>query len=359
MRIYPSAWRLCASAILVCASSGAQAAPEDTLKEIQAQIDALNKKGTYTVNSGSLAIESWLLTSTAIESTAAKIQSAVERHAAAAPARSVLVIAGTEPLDFGQVAMLDLEMKALTDRLAKACDCVDSATLEMTSIPALAGAVAGLLKSDTELTALSQDVDAKLLAAAVAAKLKQRAILPSAAVAAVAPDHAGTLIASFNQLVAVAERAQAERDRLASIEKPKGVEKDKLARLTAILARYDSFYTRATTPNATTGIVPLAAAARLQALMKHDPYVLKVNTEKAGGTLLKRTNVLTALGAESVFITGGLVSSYQLAEPKTGHILDAGVITCRTTLTTLKRVQNASWASSGPGGATTTAVCSP
>lgn len=365
MRLLAIVPRLLVSAVMLCACGAAVAEPvEDTLKQIQQQIDALNKKGQYTVNTGSLAIESWLLSSSAIDSTAGKIYDAVNAKLVVThpdgklDQKKVLVVTGLEVLDFGQAAMINAEMQAIRNRLLALCnECVDRGTVEIAAeLPALAGAVIGLLRSETDLTAIELTVDAKLLAAAVAGKL-DHAFLPSAAVA---PSAEGQLIKSFNLLVATAGDAQKVHDELAKIEKPSEAQKERLAKLKSILSRYDSFYAKATTANAN-GIVPLSAAARLDELLKDDPYVLRVNTEKGGGTLLKRTNLLTALGAESAFISGGLVSSYQLTEPTTGQLLVAGVITCRTTLTSLKRVQDASWKSVDNSGVRqkAKAICSP
>lgn len=365
MTWYTSASKLLAAMLVVCASTGARAAADEpeksTLDQIKAALDELKQQqqtpySKYTVNQGSLAIESWLLTSTAIDGTAEKIAAAIPRTA---KAKKILVIGGTEPLDFGQLAMLDMEIQALTNRLVGACGCRSRTSMVAGAPLALAGAIAGLLKSETELTAIEQSVDAKLLAAAVALRLP-RGFLPSAATA---PADGGDLIAHFNALVNAADNAQSEADRLAVLPKPTAPQTDKLARLKLLLGRYDSFYSRVTTANSI-GVVPLAVAARLQNLIAETSYVLHVNTEKAGGTLLKRTNLLTALGAESAFISGGLVSSYQLTSPNDGDVETAGVITCRTTLTSLKRVQQGSWISSNrqipndPKSAPI-AVCSP
>lgn len=318
-----------ASAILPGASSAALAAPaDDTLKQIQQQIDALNKKGQYTVNPGSLAIESWLLTSTAIDSSAARIGTAVRSAPGRDGQRPVLVVSGTETLDFAQVEMLQLELDWLAGRLKQLSG---RRTMSMALAPPaeMVGALVGLLKSDVQLDAISQEVDAKLLAAAVAGKI-DNAFLPSAAISSGANT---ALIRSFKALMAAADEARAKAS------------KEQQEELKLLLARYDGLAMRLLTPDKN-GVAPLAFAARLQSLSEGNPYILRVNTEKAGGTLLKRTNVLTALGAESAFISGGLVSSYQLTDPTTGRVIGAGVITCRTTLTSLKRVQQASWMNS-------------
>ena len=76
--------------------------------------------------------------------------------------------------------------------------------------------------------------------------------------------------------------------------------------------------------------------------------------------MLKRTNLLTAFGAETAFVSGGLVSSYQLTNPMTGVLIKAGIVTCRTTLTSLKRVQQGSWSTyDGKTRVPSTAVCEP
>jgi len=338
---------LLASAVLLCVCSPATAADEpdkSTLDQIKAALDDLKKfkdaQQAQTVNTNALAIESWLLTSTAIDSTAQKIHDAVPQKDRA---RQILVLAGDEALDANQVGMLKAEMESLSRRIRQAssiqCGTRGGPMIEsIGGAVALASGIADLLKSQTDVTAISQTVDAKLLAAAVAGKFDGKAILPTAAIAA---GNQGPLLKQFKDLVEQAEPAQEMRDQLAGIEKPSPCEKQKLARLTPAMASFDTFYGRVTT--AKDGAVPIMVADRLDRLFGQDSLVLRVDTEAAGGTLLKRTNLLTAFGAETAFISGGLVSSYQLTNPRTGELLTAGVVTCRTTLASLKRVQQGSW----------------
>ena len=364
MRLSKLVKGLCVPVALLCATSAGAAEIEDTLKAIQQQIDALNQKGKYTINPGAVAMETWLLTATAIDSTAGKIHDAVlpeltmRNEDGTVRQRRVLVATTSEALDFGQAAMMRLEMQALANRLEAACNCSFQADSAI-AVPALVGAVAGLLKTETELTAVDQTVDAKLLAAAVAGKFDD-AVLPGAAVAGPAGDEEEPdLIEDFNGLVALADRAQRIHDDLAKKKEPTDADKEQVKRLAGILERFNTFYARVTTAGAN-GAVPLASAARLDEMFKDEAYVLRVNPEKAGGTVVKRTNLLTALGAESVFLTGGVVSSYQLTDPYTGKLIKAGVVTCRTALTTLKRVQNESWNSvKGGQNQGPQAVCAP
>src|SRR4051794_3679178 len=195
---------LLASALLLFATS----ANADPLGDIQAQLDALRKQDTYKVNTGSLSIESWLLTSTAIDATADKIHEAIG-DSAAAPDGRILVVAAAEPLDFGKAVMLKSEIEALKHIILR-----ELGRPALTTAPiAFAGALVGLLKSETELTPIAQNVDAKLLASAVASKFPM-GIIPSAAVTADVKD--GALINSFKELVSVADEAQDLRDKLAA-----------------------------------------------------------------------------------------------------------------------------------------------
>ncbi len=65
-----------------------------------------------------------------------------------------------------------------------------------------------------------------------------------------------------------------------------------------------------------------------------------LTVEKGGGSLLKRSNLWTALGAPTVGITGGLIVSYTLTEPRGGGFLQGGALVCRTALTNLRDVQS-------------------
>jgi hypothetical protein len=351
MRLSTLVKGLCVPVALLCATSAISAEEPDkgTLDQIKQALDELKKlkqaQPQQTINTNTLAIESWLLTSTAINATAANIHNAVSGKVPEGE-RKLLVLAGDEPLDFNQSDMLKIEMDSLFRRLQQASGikCPTRRQLGIQSVEApiaLVGAIADLLKSETELTAIDQTVDAKLLAAAVAGKFGN-AVLPSAAIAA-KPD--SEMLRLFNELIAVADNSRLLRYRLAANENPSNCEQHKLDSLKLVLASFDKFYARVTTADEKTGMVPIVLAARLDQILDQDPVVLRVTMEKSGGTLLKRKNLLTAFGAETAFISGGLVSSYQLTRPKTGELIRSGVITCRTTMTSLKRVQEGSWTS--------------
>jgi hypothetical protein len=368
MRAGQVMWRI--SAFILLASIGtvsaavAEEEPSETQKEIErlekekelinakaslltaktayekAQVDALGLpkfEGKWTVNEGALAVESTLLASSAVDATASKIATVVTAKLGGRPA---LVLTDADTADFGQVSMITMEIAAIEQQLRSACRC-EVVDLQAVPVLALATAAAGLLKTDTELTALAASVTDAVLAAAVASKLPEgKAILPSAAIGTIGETD---LMKAFNRLVALAETARTLRDELAKTANPIPPEVvAQLARLNTALTRYDAFFTKVTAAN-DKGVVPLVAAARFDKMLADNPLVLRVNPEKAGGTLVKRTNLITMLGGEAVHISGGVVSSFVLTEPNTGTVKAAGMVTCRTALTTLKRVQAASW----------------
>jgi len=82
----------------------------------------------------------------------------------------------------------------------------------------------------------------------------------------------------------------------------------------------------------------LSRAMRYAAVTKDNPLLLRLYTENIGGSLLKRANVWTALGAPAVGLTGGLVVSYRLSDPQLGEVKFAGVLVCRTALTDMRSI---------------------
>ena len=233
---------------------------------------------------------------------------------------------GAEAYDFGQVAIVKLEMATLAARFRQLVPKPGSRAAFVELVPAIAGALIGLLKTETQLEALEQNVDASLVAAAVALKVHGRL----ASAVAVTDDNA-PILGQFADLMLAADQAAA------------GAPKERADDLKALMVRYDALTARLLTVK--DGAVPLATAARMDALMALKPHILTIKTEKAGGTLLKRTNLVTALGGETAFVSGGLVTSYRLVNPVDGRVLNAGVLVCRTALTSLKKVQSGLWKS--------------
>jgi hypothetical protein len=335
MRVCKCGARLLASAALLCAwTGGASAADQQT-----SALGLPTYEGKTTVGTGAIAIEGTMLASTAFDAAAVEIAKNVNPSV---QDRSVVVLGNSDTIDFGSVAMFQTEMIAIAKQLQAARDTPASSKgrpqIQM-AIPAIVPIItslAGLFRSDTDISAVDVNLDARVLTAAVASHVTH-AFIPSARIGA---EVSSPLKDQFDALGVLAQLARSERDALAQTE-PKGQAKTKLDRLDAALKRYDTFAEQATT--ADKGVVPLVVASRLSAILATNPLVLRVNAEKSGGTLLKRTNILTFFGADGVSISSGLVASYQMTEPSSGQIAAAGVVTCRTGISKLRAVQDDSW----------------
>lgn len=73
--------------------------------------------------------------------------------------------------------------------------------------------------------------------------------------------------------------------------------------------------------------------------------VLRVRVEKAGGTLVTKQNIFTTLGFNGVTMSGGLIVTYRLVNPRTGGVTTSGTLICTTKALGLKEIN-----SKGPKG---------
>lgn len=338
MRLLTIVPRLLASAVMLCACGAAQAQQNPVT-----DFGTPKFEGKQVVGSGAVAIEATLLASTAVDAAAAKIADHVNQRRGT---QHVLVIGGAESIDFGQVAMIQTEMSAIQRQLLLAMTAPPSngkmTGLVLPPVAAIIPALAGMMRSDTEYSAVDVTLDARILPSAVAAKLGENVTLFSAKVGA---NSESKLLSDFDKLGTLAGNAQILHDVIAGNKDATDQEKGMVPRLAAALKRYDAFFNRVTT--GTDKGVPLAGAARLAQMIETKPLILRVNIEKVGGTTVKRTNLLTFFGADGLSISGGLVASYQLTEPESGRVEATGVVICRTALTKLKSVQDSTWKARG------------
>jgi len=333
-------------------------------------------EGRTTLNQGAGSMEATMLASYAVDAAALRISGQVERaQSAANPTTNVIVLAGDEALDFGRVGAMDTELNAISDVFAQlgfaAPHVAEAVPLEgseaggvaASAVIAAATAAAGLLRSNTEVTALDlQAISNRALATAVAARLDS-AILPSAAIGRLADSPASASgwrgMSLFQKYTNLLERRRLinEARGPAPVEPAKPTERYK--ELTAALARFDAAAARITTPDATTGVVPLAQAMRLEAMSRDNPRVLRVYVDRAGGSLINRTNILTTVGLKDpVRVSGGMLASYTLTDPASGRLLAADIITCRTTSTPLRSVHRGVWGNRVGGRRIQGATCS-
>jgi hypothetical protein len=102
-----------------------------------------------------------------------------------------------------------------------------------------------------------------------------------------------------------------------------------------IKSGYESFITAlSTSQNGTTAIEALIRTGKLWQTLSSTPSaaLLRLSIDKSGGTLLKRKNLWTALGARSLAVTAGIVVSYRVSDTN-GEALSGGTIYCTTAQT--------------------------
>jgi hypothetical protein len=310
------------------------------------RIESLNLpsfEGTTQLGEGVGAMETTMLSSHAVHEAARAIRGWANPHLD----RPVIVLAGDESLDFSRISAIATEISAIDQVFDQVLSAEERPRqqrfLGAAGIVSAISAVAGLLRSDTDVTAVDLPVISnRLLATAVAAELPD-AIVPSAAIGPVRTT--GGLLGDLIALIDKRARVQAARDaiRPANPNAPTDAEKARIAPLTAALARFDAFAARVTTADAN-GSVPIVQADRLSTIWNRQPRVLRVYVDKAGGTVIRRTNLITTLGIDHpIRVSGGMVASFILTNPESGGVVSAGTITCRTTLSRLSWVQRGEW----------------
>ncbi|HEY0312287.1 MAG TPA: hypothetical protein VGC56_07295 [Allosphingosinicella sp.] len=201
------------------------------------------------------------------------------------------------------------------------------------------GAAVSLLKTDTEISGVDIPVAHRMLVASTGRRLVDagyNVILPAASIAT---PQRSPLAEAWADLVSARTSAKACRERFAKEKKTPWLTK-KLAAFDAALAAGDALEAKLLKRD-DKGQTPLAEAVRADALLQGNPWVLRVAVEKGGGSILKRSNIWTALGAPAVGITGALIISYTLTDPRGGDLLQSGTLVCRTALTNMRDIQNA------------------
>lgn len=294
--------------------------------------------GTTTLGEGAGAMEAWMLSSAAINEAARTIADSAKGLG------PILVLPASETVNLGLGASLRAEIAALNAAAdnAQVAGCpraparADPRFMAAGAALPLLGAVVSALKVDTEVRALEVKADDRALVNAIAARLGAEAIIPTEAVNPGARA-AGALISELDGLGHRRNAAFQCRSQWAASGDTADI-KAKVAILDSLIARIDEFQLRVSQGGADAPSL-LIRASQLAAIADRNPLVLRVAIERAGGSLLKRTNLWTAFGAEGVSLTGGLVVSYRLTDPRSGSIRAAGLLICRTAKTRMGDVQ--------------------
>ncbi|HEX8224020.1 MAG TPA: hypothetical protein VF605_09410 [Allosphingosinicella sp.] len=341
---------------------------------LQAQIDALGlpkPEGKTTMGTNAGVIETWMLSASTLDAAARAIvgevaaaaappptdrpdtrgpgrrrnieEAAAEEEGGGSARPTYLLLAGEEALNLDAANNLLFQTTDLTAKLQAAIpqQCLSKAAAsgeDGGAVPIAAiGALVGLLKTDTEISGIDITLGDRMLVAAVGRRLARGAdvILPAAAIA---PPAGGALAGKWQALASAQGKARTCRINFAK-NKPTSWVKKKLAALDQAIGAIDALDAKVTKPD-DAGRIPLAQAIRYDALLQSKPNVLRVYVEKAGGSVVKRSNLFTALGASAVDISGGLIVHHRLTEPSSGRLLTSGVHVCRTALTRIGDVHS-------------------
>ncbi|HEX5258709.1 MAG TPA: hypothetical protein VFW35_08000 [Sphingomicrobium sp.] len=337
------------------AETALENARSDNAKAQAARIEALGLpsfEGKAELGANAGAMEVNLLASRALGAAADKI--------ATDNLGSMILLSSDEVVDFGAADSMKLQMDAIAAlyKIAgikppspggKHGGPAPTAGALPAAIAAFS-AVAGLFRSDSTLTgADASAVTQQMLVAAVAAKLailKHPAVVPAALVSGI-PPQGKKLYDDLNDLAELRLIAEQRKAALSAIEKPSAAEKAELAAITAATTRHDAFLAKVMVPD-DKGAIPFATAARLAGLLGTDRSVLRVYVNKAGGSIVNTKNIATTFGVDPLKISGGVVVSYVRSTPSTGEITAADVLSCDTTLTSVRSIQERRWINKRP-----------
>lgn len=340
--------------------NAAAAAVTASTAKVQAQMKALgipNIDGKTTLGTNAGVLETWMLSGYSVDAAgkeiARKVRDSLKAPAAVVdananagvartPTARVLLLAGDEVLTLDSAANVRGQIGLVASKLMNAmsfCETRGTTNPPSRVVPLAAiGAIAGLLKTDTEIIGIDAAIPSRMLAAATGQHLRPdfTVIIPSAAVAT---PEGGRTAGDWNTLVEERAKARDCRAKYPGDKQPDPI-KENLKVLNASIADADALEAKLLKHDEK-GVTPLGQAIRVEALLgETPPYVLRVAVEKGGGTLLKRTNVLTVFGAPAVSISGGLVSRFEFTNPTTGELLAGGNLICRTAKTNIRDVQN-------------------
>lgn len=315
---------------------------------LDAKIKALDLKaadGKTTLGADAGKLEGVMLASRALDKAASNIADNVRLVVPAG--KPVALLTASEALDLSAAVGLSRETKSMLYTAAglikSYCPARGGGTIESFSVPPqVIGAALSLLRTDTEISGFSMTgADAALVDAIAGTSLNGDSKWMFAKEISIA-DENNEIVKVFDFLLAARDPVMACRDKIKAAATTPALEaeaKPKLAALDAIVTRMDAFVVRVSAPREGKPSELTAAIMASKFSTTHAGMLaLRVTVNQAGGSLLKRANVFTALGAPAVGITGGLVVSWRLFDPADGTVKKAGILVCRTALTNLNAI---------------------
>ncbi len=266
---------------------------------VTARMDALGLKpaeGTTTLEDGAGQIEAQMLAVGAMAKAAQKIKDDIG-------VGPFLLLDGNQAIDLTLAQGIKADLKILDAavdlaRVDPTCTPNDD-RLAITGALPLIGAALSLLRTDTVIRGITITPSASQLLNAVAAKLGSEAIVMDDLAN---PDFAKSEL--LTALDAQTERLQEAAGCSAVLAQGDAASKAKAVVLDAAIKQATDFRAAITKSDGTSPS-KLSMAIKFEAVAKDNLKLLRLYTEALGGSLLKRGNVWTALGAPAVGLTSG------------------------------------------------------
>lgn len=330
-----------ALALSAIAMTGAPArAADETKVGLLAYLGLDAAKGETKLEQDGAQMETWTIATSLMGATAQTVAAKVNA-VAMLPGDKVIVLADSDgfawqdySIVLGRTAALDELISALLTTagcVGKGVAAQNAAIDEASIIPAVLGA----LKTDVSISGSKITLDDRTMVNAVAGAIGAKAYL----VDGVATTADSALQAKWNALaIRAAALATAPCKETAAAK--------------AALAAFNAAETAFMAPGKDGQPSMFAAALATEPYLKEPvPYVLRVRVEMAGGTILKRSNIWTTLGAPALGMSGGLITSYRLTSAN-GNVKWAAAVACYAPLAGLRSVSRTARAFAKSSGET-------
>lgn len=306
------------------------------------------------------AIESEMMSAAALRDAASRIAGSLGNVSS----KKIILLTEADDTDLSQHVIIKAQIDSLTLRLRELNSTAPQSTskfvpagLSAAGILALVQAGAGLLRSETtlsgfEATSLSDQSLLWLTGQQLKAQvgINGRIIIPTANISGDLLANGNGVMMSFDDLIAELDTAKVILAELLKDKKPSAEKKKMIGEFQVLIERTNT-YVNAISVAGDDGLVQLVIAARQADLMKDNPLILRLHLNKAGGSLVNTKNIATTFGVDPLKVSGAVLASYLLTDPKAGTLEAAGLIVCQTTLLTLRKVHEVKWRPSEPVGA--------
>ena len=255
-------------------------------------------------------IEGWMIAAPLLESAAKKIKASIDSNA-----KGILLV-GDESPNLGLAASISTQAARLSQRFDGVCPSIQKGVTWMSGPvgTAIAAAISGAPKPSTSIEGFTLAPGDQALINAInnAMHGKWSRLDDVVMTSTDTPlQRSWSDLRSKRNIFAQTKCAESDRGK-------------------AIIAEFDALETQLLSMGET-GLPSLFdQALRIEAALRTGPNVLRVNIEKAGGSVINTDNIWTRLGVPAVSLTGAVVVGYRLITPATGTSTHGGLIVCHS-----------------------------